>query len=82
LAHADDRYKVVNRIDSLKGFVDRCGVTYVPDLQLDVPAEISRPSPLGTMHLRTEVVKYPDAVAVVQQLISKMRTDESSATGY
>jgi hypothetical protein len=82
LAHADDGYKVVNRIDPLKGFVDRRGVSYIPDLQLDVRTEISRASPLGTMHLRAEVVKYPDAVAIVQQLIRKMRTDESSATGY
>ena len=53
LADPDDRYEMIDGVDSVEGAMDGRGIADVADLQFNVAAQVGRPLAVGAVDLRT-----------------------------
>jgi len=71
---------VVDGGDPAEGVPDGISIADVPDEQLDLGREVGRAPALRAVHLRTEDVQDADVVAVGEELVGQMGSDEPCAT--
>jgi hypothetical protein len=80
LSDTDGCSEVEDSRSTLERTVYRGWVANVTDVEVDLVCEVPRTLPLFAMHLRHQVVERANGVAVREELVSQMRTDETSAS--
>jgi hypothetical protein len=79
LADADVRGEVIDGVDAVQRAADGRLVPDVAAYELDGRVEVPRTAGIGAVHLRGQVVERAHAMALAQEFVGQVRSDEPCA---